>query len=151
MHVNHILYINIWLIVNIWNNDVYVMHEHAYVYLYNTLWHRYRLCDRHNSQVTDINSQPSLVWWNSIYSYSFWKAPVMEVSLVMGVPPQSSIWMGYSIVNPPLWGIPIYSIDLFKGKITGESHDLHRKIYGFRLSFSLKSTHWFTEKSIDSY
>ena len=29
------------------------------------------------------------------------------------------------------------SIDWFKGKITGKSHDLHGKIYGFRLRFSL--------------
>ena len=28
------------------------------------------------------------------------------------------------------------------GKITGQSHDLHGKIDGFRLRFSLKSTHW---------
>ena len=39
----------------------------------------------------------------------------------------------------------VVSIDWFKGIITGESHDLHGKIYGFRLRFShisrKKSTH----------
>ena len=34
------------------------------------------------------------------------------------------------------------SIDWFKGKITGKSHDLHGKIYGFRLRFSLQLIHW---------
>ena len=34
------------------------------------------------------------------------------------------------------------SIDWLKGKIAGQSHDLHGKIYGFRFRFSLKSTHW---------
>ena len=34
-------------------------------------------------------------------------------------------------------GILLGSIDWFKGKITGKSHDLHGKIYAFRLRFSL--------------
>ena len=34
------------------------------------------------------------------------------------------------------------SLGWFEGKITGKSHMTHGKIYGFRLRFSLKSTHW---------
>ena len=33
------------------------------------------------------------------------------------------------------------SIDWFEGKITGTSHVTHGKIDGFRIRFSLKSTH----------
>ena len=34
-----------------------------------------------------------------------------------------------------IWSI--LSIDWFKGKITGKSHDLHGKVYGFRIDFPL--------------
>ena len=37
---------------------------------------------------------------------------------------------------------PLSQLIGFKGKITGKSHDLHGTIYGFRLRFSLESTHW---------
>ena len=44
--------------------------------------------------------------------------------------------------NHPSSAVEIHdSIDWFKGKITGKSHDLHGKIYGFRLRFSLQLIH----------
>ena len=42
-------------------------------------------------------------------------------------------------VNFPI--IQFYDMDWFKGKITGNTHMKHRKIYGFRLRFSLKPIH----------
>ena len=38
-------------------------------------------------------------------------------------------------------------MDWFKGKFTGKPHDLHGKIYGFRLRFSLKPIHWLLQQT----
>ena len=40
-----------------------------------------------------------------------------------------------------IFGVNMESMDWFKGKFTGKPHDLHGKIDGFRLRFSLKSIH----------
>ena len=45
--------------------------------------------------------------------------------------------------NPPVFSWETHkSLDWSRGNSTGKSHMNHGKIYGFRLRFSLKSTHW---------
>ena len=81
-----------------------------------------------------------------LYMIQFGSFPLSQNSWFLSTPRQS-IWSPLSSNNRQgLWwlaepGVLKYELCfnwlVFTGKITGKSHDLHRKIHGFRLRFSI--------------